>query len=497
MAFSSDPAPLTETTGLVAATWRYRTLTVILACLGALAGIIFTFLSPRLYTAQAASTLRDPASPGVSDGPGMSATEIQRYVADQAAFATSAPVLDVASATLNADPAAKSGGPWNASDLRDRCDVTPVDDRSAVLTSCRADSGKAAVLAVTALVDAYSTKSKESIAATADKELATLEAERTELESQLDGAPSGGVTNARAERLVQVNQQIAETKYSTEVLGDGVNFVDPARLVPTAGFIAQLVRNTVVGFVLGLLPALLIAWIRADRAPIVQRPDEFADLLRMPHLATVPAYENRDMYDVLDSDRPEIQQLVSNVSSVMSSGVLLVVEPVPISGHVELVVKTAAGLAQTGKRVLLIDADPSEQLTRFLGLNESFGLSDLLSGFRAEGARMASISFGRIPGLGEATLRMMGAGTRRPQIGALARTPQAAEVFEDLRAHNDYVIVALPPLNVSASSTSLGRIADGMVVSVERGTEVAAIEATRQQLEFFGARGLGFVVIDD
>ena len=53
MAFSSDPAPLTETTGLVAATWRYRTLTVILACLGALAGIIFTFLSPRLYTAWA------------------------------------------------------------------------------------------------------------------------------------------------------------------------------------------------------------------------------------------------------------------------------------------------------------------------------------------------------------------------------------------------------------------------------------------------------------
>jgi Mrp family chromosome partitioning ATPase len=280
-------------------------------------------------------------------------------------------------------------------------------------------------------------------------------------------------------------------------MGDGVNFVDPARLVKTAGFVARLVRNTVVGFVLGLLPALLIAWIRADRAPIVQRPDEFAELLRMPHLATVPGYTDRDMYDVLESDRPEIQQLVSNISSVVSSGVLLVVAPTPISAHVELVVKTAAALAQTGKRVMLIDADPSEQLTRFLGLGESFGLSDLLSGYRAEGARMASISFGRMPGLGDAVLRMMAAGTRRPQIGALARTPRAVEVFDELRASNDYVVVALPPLSLSASSTALGRLADGLVVSVERGTEVAAIEATRQQLEFFGTRGLGFVVIDD
>ncbi len=306
-----------------------------------------------------------------------------------------------------------------------------------------------------------------------------------------------GEAKIQTERKLRIVERVAEVSVTAELLGDGVSFADPPRVVPSAGLWATVLKFAFVGLVGGLVPAMLVAWVRAERRPIAQRTDEVADLLGMAPIAHVASMSELLRTEIFDASDSSVQLCAANISSIIDGGVLLFTSPAPIIGSGEFLVKVGVGLAQAGKRVLVVDADPAGSVCRTLGIDEEVGIADVMAGQNLDRVRTANISFNRAPGLGDARLRVIAPGKTHDHMGALARTPSATAAFGEFRGQHDYVLVSLPPLSVSASSTAFGRLADGIVLSVPQGMAVDQLADTRRRVDFFGTSALGFVLIQD
>ena len=490
--FASEPANYPESSSIVSAALRYRKITLLFALAGALIGVIAAFVLPRPVVAEATVTLKDPTRPGLTSSGGTTATEVQRYASDRSQLATSNEVLGAAATSL--------GRGTTPQDLRGRCSVGSEADSLSLQFTCSGDSDAEASDAVAALVDAFRASSERLVADTAQIEIDSLERERESIDQWLAEAgpnPSGSEAKIQTERKLRIVERVAEVSVTAELLGDGVSFADPPRVVPSAGLWATVLKFAFVGLVGGLVPAMLVAWVRADRQPIAQRTDEVADLLGMAPIAHVASMSELLRTEIFDASDSSVQLCAANISSIIDGGVLLFTSPAPIIGSGEFLVKVGVGLAQAGKRVLVVDADPAGSVCRTLGIDEEVGIADVMAGQNLDRVRTANISFNRAPGLGDARLRVIAPGKTHDHMGALARTPSATAAFGEFRGQHDYVLVSLPPLSVSASSTAFGRLADGIVLSVPQGMAVDQLADTRRRVDFFGTSALGFVLIQD
>ncbi|NLA37218.1 MAG: hypothetical protein GX868_16245, partial [Actinobacteria bacterium] len=262
--FASEPTLPQAAPGILDAALRYRRTTLVVPLIGAAIGLLFTVLTPSLFTAIGNVTLTDPTGSSTFAA-GSSTSDLGRYSVERAEFARSSTVLESAAESF---PRAGS-----ASDLRDACSVTPSSDSAILTVECSFSEERTALGAVEALVSSYRLATKTQMTAKADKALAAIDTERTALTDQLRTAVSGdpfaaALADAAAVRLAQLDQNASDIRTTQALFGDGVDAYDPARVPDGAGFVAQALRNIIVGGVIGLIGAVLVAWFRADRTPI-------------------------------------------------------------------------------------------------------------------------------------------------------------------------------------------------------------------------------------
>lgn len=111
---------------------------------------------------------------------------------------------------------------------------------------------------------------------------------------------------------------------------------------------------------------------------------------------------------------------------------------------------TAYTIAETGQRVLLIEADMRlPNVARCLGLRPNLGLSDLLAG-------LCTLNDVVQPSGMLDNLRIIAAGSIPPNPMELLGSDQMGRLLDILRQFYDFIIFDLPPVNV---------VADGLVIS--------------------------------
>ncbi|MBQ3861057.1 MAG: CpsD/CapB family tyrosine-protein kinase, partial [Clostridia bacterium] len=119
-------------------------------------------------------------------------------------------------------------------------------------------------------------------------------------------------------------------------------------------------------------------------------------------------------------------------------------------------------IAETGKRVLIIDADMRlPQVHEILGIKQSPGLSNVLVG-ESNGANIIQAS-----GI-HTGLHVITAGDISPNPTELLASRRLANMIEALKPRYDYIVVDLPPVDAVADALIVSALTSGMVIVVRQ-----------------------------
>ena len=296
--------------------------------------------------------------------------------------------------------------------------------------------------------------------------------------------------------------------------------------------------NVPLNLTLGVLAALVLAVGAAfsfeyfDQS--VKSSQEVEDLLQVPTLATIPNFEQarraamRGPYarrlpapsngngtaasngqgttDTLDGhgDLVILHEPWSQVAEAFRClrtavlftahgappKVIVVTSAVAAEGKTVGSLNLATALAETGSRVLLLEADLRHpRCHQTLGVNADRGLSSVLDG-QEELERV-------IHALEAPPLFFVPAGSLPRNPADLVSSPRMRQALEYLRSQYDFVIIDTPPVLPVTDAVVLAREADAVVLVVKgHGTPSALVREARDRLLMAGAPLLGVVVND-
>lgn len=181
--------------------------------------------------------------------------------------------------------------------------------------------------------------------------------------------------------------------------------------------------------------------------------------------------------------RTNIQFCGSNIRTIMFTS------SVPNEGKSSITFALARSLAQTGKRVLLVDADirKSVFVSRYQLEQDVYGLSQFLSGQKKLEDVLYSTNV--------ESLEVIFSGPFSPNPSELLEEQLFTDLVELVREEYDYVIIDTPPITNVIDAAIVAKVCDGAAIVVESGAISYRIaQRVKQQMEKTGCRILGVVL---
>lgn len=253
----------------------------------------------------------------------------------------------------------------------------------------------------------------------------------------------------------------------------------------------------VIATLVGALMAVIVVFLRQAFYRGVDNP-EIIENLGMPVYASLPYSRKQERLEKQNQSRSagkeskllsvsEPSELaVESLRSLRTSlhfamlearnNVLMISSPSPGSGKSFVSSNLAVIIAQTGKRVLLIDADMRKgYLHKVFGLHPKHGLSDTLA------ARLTSrevINATEVP-----NLDFISCGFAAPNPSELLMHDNFNKLLTDLAPLYDLVIIDTPPILAVTDATLVGRQAGTCLLVTRFGlSTVKEIEACKRRL---------------
>ncbi|MBA2378194.1 MAG: polysaccharide biosynthesis tyrosine autokinase [Blastocatellia bacterium] len=283
--------------------------------------------------------------------------------------------------------------------------------------------------------------------------------------------------------------------------------VGPRRLMTVA---AALFLSTLFGFGLALFLDYLDDTITST--------DEVENFLQLPALAAIPTMDSMPKKRLLlvgskseeDLTKYESELLIYadprsslaeayrqlRTSILLSTAghppkTLLVTSSLPSEGKTTTATNTAISLAQTGARVLIIDADMRRpRLHSVFNIENGDGLSTLLSSEldkdhilsvirQDEGTKLHLLTSGPIP----------------PNPAELIGSETMTNLLRELQNHFTHIVIDSPPITSFTDAVLIASMVDGVVLVVHSGkSSRQVVRRARQLLQDVGAKILGVVL---
>jgi polysaccharide biosynthesis transport protein len=179
-----------------------------------------------------------------------------------------------------------------------------------------------------------------------------------------------------------------------------------------------------------------------------------------------------------------------NVSPVAGpeSYTFTVSSPLPSEGKTALVANLGVLFAQTGQRVVLIDANLRQpELAELMGLSSSPGLTDLIAGDLPLSDVLQATST-------ELPLEVIAGGSPGDRAAELLDSPRFETALREAAAYADVVILDAPALLAASEAAELARLVSGVVLITRlAATRVDQLEAGIHVLRTVHAPVLGIV----
>jgi capsular exopolysaccharide synthesis family protein len=313
-----------------------------------------------------------------------------------------------------------------------------------------------------------------------------------------------GIEYGVLQREVESNRQIyeslmqrtKETGISRELRTTNVRVVDSAE-VPRSSILPRHDRDIMLATFGGLVLAIGIAFLFEYMDNRIKAPQELRIHLGLAYLGMVPAFSPKGSNILISDDVPasfseSIKSVRTNVlfsSAETGSKAISVTSAGPGEGKSVIAANLAVALAQTGLRVLVIDADMRRpRVHENFGVAQEPGLSNLLVG-----DCKPSETLRRSPAA--ANLWILPSGLIPPNPAELLGSKRFEEYLKTLAEQFDWVIIDSPPVLAVADASVVANIASGVifVVGAEQTTRQAA-RAAIDQLHAVKAHIIGGVL---
>jgi capsular exopolysaccharide synthesis family protein len=170
---------------------------------------------------------------------------------------------------------------------------------------------------------------------------------------------------------------------------------------------------------------------------------------------------------------------------------LLVTSSLPSEGKTTTAINTAISLAQTGAKVLIIDADMRRpRLHSVFNISNAEGLSTLLSSEFADQDILNVIEYDE-----ESRLNLLSSGPVPPNPAELIGSEQMSNLLKMLQNNFTHVVVDSPPIASFTDGVLVASMVDGVILVVNSGkSSRQVVRRSRQLLMDIGAKVFGVVL---
>jgi capsular exopolysaccharide synthesis family protein len=306
-------------------------------------------------------------------------------------------------------------------------------------------------------------------------------------------------------------KKLKEAGITAGLKNTNVNIVDPAS-TPVDPAEPKLPLNMALGFLGGLLGGIAMAFVVENLDSSIRTPDDVEVQCALPSLGIIPSIEPaKNGHKQLPGElaafslpvalaQPKSQTAEAfralRTSLLLASvggppKVMVVTSSLPGEGKTTTACNSAIVLAQTGHKVLLVDADMRRPMLHArIGVDGSTGLSASLAGMQDPDSLFQKVE--NLP-----NLHVLPAGKTPPYPSEMIASENMRQLLDRWRQEFDQIVIDTPPVLAVTDAVILSTMADAVIVVARSGvTGHQSLCRTRDLLRKVHAKIAGVVVND-
>lgn len=277
-----------------------------------------------------------------------------------------------------------------------------------------------------------------------------------------------------------------------------LSIIEPAQ-VPTTPVGPKVATNVLLAVAIGLVLACSAAVLLEYLDDTLKSSDEVRRALDLKTLGNIPPIDGKDYPDKLVVSRyprapvtEAYRVLRTNLQHAAGDQplrTLMVTSTSPLEGKSVTTANLAAAMAQSGQRVILVDADMRRPTQHQIHqLDNTTGLSVIL--------QRGDVSIGDVMRTVSVTnLSVITAGPPPDNPSDLLDSKRLSDLIELLEQYADIVVFDSPPVMAVSDTAILASRVDGTLLVVDAGrTRRGNAQLSREALLSVGARMLGVVL---
>ncbi|MCD6500389.1 MAG: polysaccharide biosynthesis tyrosine autokinase [Deltaproteobacteria bacterium] len=296
--------------------------------------------------------------------------------------------------------------------------------------------------------------------------------------------------------------RLKETDLAKELRTNNLRLVDGA-LVPAAPFSPKVTVNLAIGFALGLILGVGLAFLLHFMDNTVKDETDIEQLLKVPFLGWLPSFKQpvgegpSDELYVFRNPKSTAAEACRSIrtnllfmSPEKPLKTLLVTSAGPREGKTTVAVQLAEIMAMGGEKTLLVDTD-----MRRPRVHKALGMSN------DRGVTMAIVGDKELDDLVKSTelpnLFVLPRGPSSPTPAELLQSASFNDLVARLAEKFDRVIFDSPPVHAVTDPIILSKHVDGTLLVVKSGVTIKQMAlSTLKQLRDVDARVLGCILND-
>ncbi len=398
-------------------------------------------------------------------------------------------------------------------DLNGAIDVNPVQDTQIIEIKVRHTNPVLAAQIANELVAVFSrtiqdtqsaryAETKNSLQQQLEDLGQRIEADSLALQN-LDNSPEAQAERNRLETQLNQNRQLYASLLQTFeqvrlAEAESISTViqaDPAT-IPERPISPKVLQNTLLAAIVGGMLAVGGIFLVEALDDTVKTPDDVTRVTGLPVLGVVAEHDTGkgDLITVSQPRSPVAEAFRSLRTNIQFASVdhpvqtLLVTSALPSEGKSTVAANLAVALAQSGKKVVLLEADlrrPS--VHRYLKVPNRLGLSAMF-------VQTQVYLDGNLQGTRVPNLKVLTAGDLPPNPSELLGSERMYAIIRQVKEQADLLVLDTPPVMAVTDAVVLSPRVDGVLLVVKPGsTKLSALQTAIEQLQRVGAKVLGVV----
>ena len=308
-----------------------------------------------------------------------------------------------------------------------------------------------------------------------------------------------------SERILEiVLNRLKETSIASQIQTNNVRIQDIAE-IPKKPIKPKKSLNLMLAVIMGLLGGAVLAFFKEYMDVSLKDPRDIAVLLQIPVLGSVPKIKadgkriakKKDVDLIVEKDSNSLASeayrsirtnLLFSINQSGSSKSIVITSSVPREGKTISAVNLALMLANSGERVLLVDADMRKpRVHTIFNYDNVSGLLQFLTG---EKDFDSTVKYSGISNLYVAT---SGGTTNKP--AELISSENMKRFLQNASAHYTTIIIDTPPVALVTDAALLASLCTGTILIAEGGrTTKEFLTRSKELLKNVKANILGVIV---